>query len=88
MQIDGRSPVSARIVDLSRGGLQLLYECDASLGTDGQVTLPDGARIRCRVARNGEQSLGLAFRQDLASLALIDQALLAFSGASDEQRAA
>ena len=88
LQIDGRSPVPARIVDISRGGLQLLHGCDAPPGTGGQVTLPDGARILCRITRSGKELLGVAFRQDVASLALIDRTLSTFSGGSAEPRAA
>ncbi len=78
----GRPGITARIVDLSRGGMQLCGDCDASVGSDGQVTLSDGTRIGCRIARSRKQLLGLAFRQDAASLVLIDRTLAAFGGSA------
>ena len=88
LQVEGRAPLSARIIDISRGGLQLQCIISAAAGADGQITLADGTRIGCRIARNSRELVGIAFRQDPASLALIDKALATFGSAPPIRRAA
>ncbi|TLU74122.1 methyl-accepting chemotaxis protein [Lichenicoccus roseus] len=88
LQVTGRPGISATIVDISRGGLQLRVTSDCPLGSDGHVTLPDGTRIACRIARSGRDLLGLAFRQDAASLAVIDRMLAGFGSMAPGRLAA
>ena len=88
LQVAGHAALSAMIIDISRGGLQLRCTSGHPIGSDGQITLADGTRIGCRIARNSKDLLGIAFRQDPASLILIDRALGSFGSASGIRKAA
>jgi methyl-accepting chemotaxis protein len=77
----------ASIQDISRGGLGLRCEWNGESGSEVSVVLPGSqAAVSARVIRAGGGSLGLSFRQDAATLALVDQAMQHISGS--EARAA
>jgi hypothetical protein len=75
LRIAGRPGVRAKIVDISRGGVGLVHECEDRIGTDAEVTLLGGSSVKGRIARKVNGLLGLVFFQDKASLELIDRAL-------------
>jgi methyl-accepting chemotaxis protein len=75
LQIPGRPVVQATIKDISRGGMGLLCDCNDKIGTGVEITLPSGGLVGGRIASNVDGSLGIAFRQDQASLLLIDRTL-------------
>jgi methyl-accepting chemotaxis protein len=75
LQIADRPAVQAAIVDISRGGIRLTYDCNCKIGTDAEITLPEGDLVKGRIARNSDGTVGVAFRQDEASLVRIDRAL-------------
>jgi methyl-accepting chemotaxis protein len=79
LQTAGQPGVTVTIADISRGGISLKHNCNDSVGTDAEVILPGGNVVKARIARNANGLLGLAFRQDEASLARIDR-VLAFIG--------
>jgi methyl-accepting chemotaxis protein len=59
------------IRDISRGGMAVRHR-GAATGTDTEVTLPRGGRIHARISRAENSLTGLFFRQDPASLRIID----------------
>ncbi len=75
LRIADRPAVSVAVVDICRGGMSVLHADEERVGSDLEVTLPGGGWVRGRVARNAGGRLGIAFRQDKASLATIDAAL-------------
>ena len=75
LTIYGQHEVVADIHDISRGGVALRCKATAIAGTEVQVALPAGARVNGRMVRTGNDMVSIAFRQDAASLALIDQAI-------------
>ncbi|WP_372619083.1 cache domain-containing protein [Falsiroseomonas sp.] len=78
----GRPEASFEVADISRGGLALLRAPDLAPGTEVLLELP-GVRhpLGARVARLERDRLALAFRQDPATLALVDQVLVALPAA-------
>jgi methyl-accepting chemotaxis protein len=73
----------ASIHDISRGGLGLNCDLQGEAGSEVVVVLPDtGTTVATRVIRAGSGQLALAFRQDPATLALVDQALRHIEGAA------
>lgn len=76
LRVPGRAAQRADINDISRGGVSLRCDWSAAAGTEVQVELPgtDGA-VGARIVRCEHGVLGLAFRQDAALLACVDQAL-------------
>jgi methyl-accepting chemotaxis protein len=75
LQFAGRPAVSVTVQDISRGGINLLHACDETVGTDAEITLPGGGSVNGRVANNAKGSIGISFRQDEASLIVIERAL-------------
>ncbi len=66
----------APVMDISRGGVGLRFDWNGEPGSEVMVTLPgSNTAIAARVIRAGGGHLGLAFRQDVATLALVDEAL-------------
>jgi methyl-accepting chemotaxis protein len=72
----GAMSVEARIVDISFGGAMLTARLDLPPGTPVIVDLGRGAKVPARIARNTPRGSAVAFRQDEASLRLVE-ALLA-----------
>jgi methyl-accepting chemotaxis protein len=83
----GQPCVQATISDISRGGVCVMYNCKDAPGSSVQLTIPGGATLGGRVARNANGLLGVSFRQDEDSLALID-GMLAFVGEQCGRQAA
>ena len=77
----GVSEQRAPIVDISRGGLALRCGWAGETGAQVQVVLPGtDAAATARVVRVVNGVLGLAFRQETATLKLVDQALRFIGG--------
>jgi len=75
--------VRATILDISRGGVGLSCDWKGESGSEVPVVLPGTDRAAAaRVIRTGRGQLALAFRQDAATLALVDQALRGVGGSS------
>ena len=71
-----KGELSASILDISRGGLGLRCEWKGESGAEVMVLLPGTEpAVAARVIRASDGNVGLAFRQDAATLALVDQAL-------------
>jgi methyl-accepting chemotaxis protein len=75
LRIGNRPPLQVPVEDISRGGMGVRHNCPDPLGTDTEVGLPGGSTVRGRIARREGSLLGLAFRQDQASIEVIDGAL-------------
>ena len=75
LRLPGSDETQAVVQDISRGGVALVCGVTASPGTDANVSLPGGARVSGRIVRSGGGLISIAFRQDGASLALVDRAL-------------
>jgi hypothetical protein len=65
----------ARVIDISRGGIGLVHQCQDAIGTDVEITLPGDNTVKGRIARKMNGSIGVVFVQDKTSLAVIDRAL-------------
>ena len=75
LRVAGGPAVQVTIQDISRGGAALAHRCTSPLGSEVELDLPGGGTVSSRVVRTVNDSLGITFRQDDASLARIDQAL-------------
>jgi methyl-accepting chemotaxis protein len=76
LYVPGRAEVELTIHDISRGGVAL--ECDWQLppGSEAALVLSGStARVAARVSRADRGVLALTVRQDVATLAQLDQAL-------------
>jgi methyl-accepting chemotaxis protein len=81
LHMPGASVRRAAIVDISRGGVSLRCELRADPGTEMQIELPRADRpVTARLVRCENEVLGLAFRQNEATLLLVDQALAVIGG--------
>lgn len=85
--LPGRPIVQATIADLSRGGICLSHHCDDTPGSTVQISIAGGSLLGGRIARNGGGQLGISFRQDEGSLALIDRLLAHVNGQPSHQAA-
>ncbi len=72
----GGADMRAVVQDVSRGGIALRCDWQAEAGTEVEVVLPgtDHA-LAARMVRASGGLIGLAFRQDAATLALVDAAV-------------
>jgi hypothetical protein len=71
----------ARIVDISRGGAAVRSDWTASAGTEVTLDLPGSSRpVTALTVRSGNGLLIRAFRQEEATLRLVDQALARIGG--------
>ena len=71
----------ASVQDISRGGLGLRCDWNGETGSEVSVVLPGTeATVSARVIRAAGGNLGLAFRQDAATLALVDRTLRQIGG--------
>jgi methyl-accepting chemotaxis protein len=76
LRAPGRAELRAAIQDISRGGLALRCSWTDDPGSEIQVVLPNTeAAASARVIRAANGVVGLAFRQDATTLALVDQAV-------------
>jgi methyl-accepting chemotaxis protein len=87
LRIARRPGVLMKIEDISRGGVGVRHDCDDQIGTNVEITLPDGAAINGRIARREKGLLGLVFSQDKTSLGLIDRTLASISHSIDRRAA-
>ena len=78
LRVPGRPDLRTSIVDISRGGLSVRCDWPADIGTDVQIDLPGAAQsVVARAVRSNGAVLALAFRQDEATLRLVDRAVAA-----------
>jgi methyl-accepting chemotaxis protein len=71
-----KGELRAAIQDISRGGLGLRCDWNGEAGAEVSVILPGTeTAVSTRVIRSAGGMLGLAFRQDAATLAQVDQVL-------------
>jgi methyl-accepting chemotaxis protein len=83
-----KGDLRAPIQDISRGGLGLRCDWSGEPGSEVSVVLPGiEAALSARVIRAGGGNLGLAFRQDAATLALVDQTLRHVEGSASRAAA-
>jgi methyl-accepting chemotaxis protein len=75
LAVQGSGQVQAVVKDISRGGVALLSNITAPPGTAAEVGLPAGATVSGRLVQSESGQVTIAFRQDTASLALLDRAL-------------
>jgi methyl-accepting chemotaxis protein len=75
-----QSAASAKINDISRGGMSIRLTRDAQLGVDCEIGLPGGGSVKARVVRIENGLTSFAFRQDAATLGQIDRALETIRG--------
>jgi methyl-accepting chemotaxis protein len=75
LSIQGFSEVRAVIQNISRGGVALECTRMAPAGTDTQVRLPTGETVSGRVIRSESGLVTIAFRNDVASMTVLDRAL-------------
>ena len=75
LRIAGGPAVQVAIQDICRGGAALAHHCTAPVGSELELELAGGGVVGGRVARSENDSLGMTFHQDDASLARIDQGL-------------
>jgi methyl-accepting chemotaxis protein len=72
----GHDEAKLRIKDISRGGVSLICDWPMALGTEVACVLPYADQgVMARVARTGQGLVALSFRQDKASLTVLDQVL-------------
>ena len=77
LSIRGGGTFQAVVRDISRGGVSLACDGTAPPGTEVQVALPAGGTVPGRIVRTEDSILTVAFRQDAATLARLDQVLQA-----------
>jgi hypothetical protein len=71
----GLADAQASVRDISCGGVALVCGSTASPGTEVKVGLPIGVSVSGRVVRSEDTVVMIAFRQDEATLSLIDRVL-------------
>jgi methyl-accepting chemotaxis protein len=77
LRIGEAQAVTVPVVDMSRGGMGVRLSGGApAIGTEVVIELPAGGRIGGRVARFDDGILGVTFRQDKGTLAVVDGLLL------------
>jgi methyl-accepting chemotaxis protein len=75
LTLQGQAAIQAVVKDISRGGVALECNRTAPAGTEVKVGLPAGANVSGRVVRSEGGLLTIAFKQDAATMALLDRAL-------------
>ena len=76
LQVPGRDATEVTVRDISRGGVALLCDWPVPAGTEVKVVMRGtNEALLARVARVEHGVMALAFRQDRASLARIDQVM-------------
>ena len=81
LRFAGRPPSKATIVNISRGGMAVRHNGNEVVGTELELDLPGAGMVRGRVVRHGDGLLVVTFRQDDATLRLLDRALAATADA-------
>jgi methyl-accepting chemotaxis protein len=71
----GFADTNAEIRDIARGGVAFMCSDIAQPGAEVTVRLPAGGSVLGRVVRSADRIVTIAFRQDAASLALVDHAV-------------
>ncbi len=74
--------VQVAVRDISRGGIALMGNSPAPAGTEVQIGLPGNGKVSGRVVRSANNEVVVMFRQDAATIALVDQAIAMISRAT------
>jgi methyl-accepting chemotaxis protein len=77
LSIQGLADIQAQVRDISRGGVALVCNSAASSGTEVKVGLPTGGSLSGRVVRSENGVMTIAFRQNAATMTLVDRVLAA-----------
>ncbi len=77
LRVHGLAEGRAVVRNISRGGIALECASGAPPGTDAQLGLPTGDSVSGRIVRSGDGLTTIAFRNDAASMAVLDRALSA-----------
>jgi methyl-accepting chemotaxis protein len=89
LRVPGGSVQRAEIIDISRGGLSMHCDLRSEHGTEVQIELPGVDQpVLARIVRLESGVLGLAFRQNEATLLRVDQALAVIGGLAEHAAAA
>ena len=75
LNLQGHSEAQTVVKDISRGGIALACSTTAPPGTNAEVVLPGGGKAEGRIVRSENGLLTLAFRQDPATLGLLDRVI-------------
>jgi methyl-accepting chemotaxis protein len=75
LHAQGLADIQASVRDISRGGVALVCDCTASSGAEVNVGLPTAGRVPGRVVRSENGVVVIAFRQNDATIALVDRVL-------------
>jgi methyl-accepting chemotaxis protein len=75
LRFDGQPAVAVSVEDISCGGMAVRHDGQYATGRDLAIDLPGGGSIRGRVVRCVGGVVGLAFRQDNATLERIGRVL-------------
>jgi methyl-accepting chemotaxis protein len=76
LRTSGRDETEAVIQNISRGGVALRCDLPVPVGAEVAIRLPGGTDdVSGRVARTGQGTIAISFRQDKASLERVDRAL-------------
>ena len=75
LHIAGQHELKAVIKNISLGGMSMGSDSPAPSGTEAQVELPTGGKVWGRVVRSDGGELGISFRQDATTLALVTKTL-------------
>jgi methyl-accepting chemotaxis protein len=75
LSFPGVAPQIVEAVDISRGGMSVQLHHQYAIGTDVGIDLPGNVSIKGRVVRAEADEVGLAFRQDPATLKQIGRVL-------------
>jgi methyl-accepting chemotaxis protein len=75
LTLPGAGEIEVVVKNISRGGVALVCNRTGQAGTEVKVGLPTGANVSGRIARSEGGLLTVAFRQDAATMALVDRAL-------------
>ena len=75
VKVGRENEVDAEVRDISRGGAALACPTSAAPGTEVQIGLPAGVKVRGRIVRSEHGVIAVAFRQDAATVAQIERAM-------------
>jgi methyl-accepting chemotaxis protein len=79
LTIPGTPELKAEVRDISLGGIALLCSVTAPCGIEVQVGLPAGGNVTGRIVRAANGEVVVTFRQDPATIARVERAILAIS---------
>jgi hypothetical protein len=72
LSIGGAAPATAEILNISRSGIALAYDCRHLLGATAEISLPTGGSVGARVVRAGHGVTGFVFIEDNLAAAEVE----------------